>query len=328
MSHAWVKGSIPGSLRQIIGEARTRPGFALSKIPLVSELIAAVFPSKRPPVLISSLPRAGSSWIGRILGASEGSLYLREPMTQSYLQRVGRQQSSFFEWGMCKDGRAYDRFAALTFRGIPRFDGTIVPYPEQWAISGRTGKRVVVKEVNPLVLERLWERFRPKIVFLVRHPVPVTRSFQALGWTGDQFRTRFSPQTLAAFEQEHTLPTQASLWEQGGAFQAMAQNLVMGFLSGIDHVVLRYEDVCKHPISEFGRIFEFCGLPFSSAVQEEIEHSSQAKVRYVPGTYDTARNSLDMKDRWKREVDPEHIEQVRRGYFAYRPIFYREESDW
>jgi hypothetical protein len=45
MSHAWLKGSIPGSLRQIIGEARTRPGFALSQIPLVRDLIAAALPS-------------------------------------------------------------------------------------------------------------------------------------------------------------------------------------------------------------------------------------------------------------------------------------------
>jgi hypothetical protein len=70
MSHTWVKGAIPGSLRQIVGEARTRPGFALSKIPLASELIAAVLPSKRPPVLVTSLPapaRAGSAvfWVIR-----------------------------------------------------------------------------------------------------------------------------------------------------------------------------------------------------------------------------------------------------------------------
>ena len=86
--------------------------------------------------------------------------------------------------------------------------------------------------------------------------------------------------------------------------------------------------VCDDPVSEFSRIFEFCGLPFSAAAREEIERSSQAKVCYVPGAYDTARNSLAMKDLWKLDVDPEDIEQVRRGYFAYRPIFYREESDW
>ncbi len=133
---------------------------------------------------------------------------------------------------------------------------------------------------------------------------------------------------LAAFEQEHSLPKETETWQQSGAFQAITQNFVAESLSGIDHMVTRYEDLCDEPVVAFGRIFEFCGLPFSAAVREEIERSSQAKACYAPGTYDTARNSLDMKDRWKRDVDPQHIEQVRRGYFAYRPIFYRDESDW
>jgi hypothetical protein len=326
MSGAWVKDSIPVSLRLVIGEGHTRPGLALSKMPWAGELIAALLSSKYPPVLIASLPRSGSSWIGRILGNSENALYLREPMTQSYVERFG--PPPIFEWGMCKDRRAYDRYAALAFKGIPRFSGAIVANPGQWTISGRTEKRVVLKEVNPLVLRRLWERFRPRIVLLVRHPVPVARSFHALGWTSDQFRTRFLPETLAAFEREHALPEPADTWEQSGAFQAIAQNLVADSLSGIDHMVVRYEDICDEPVAAFGRIFEFCGLPFSAGVQKGIERSSRARGRYVPGTYDTARNSRDMKDRWRRDVDPEDIEQVRRGYFAYRPIFYREESDW
>ena len=326
MSHAWVKGSIAGSLRQIIREARTHPGITLSKIPWARELIAAVLPLKRPPILVASLPRTGSSWIGRILGASENALYLREPMTQSYLGRFG--PPPIFEWGMCRNRRAFDRYAALAFRGIPHFDGAIVADPHQWTISDRRDKQVVLKEVNPLILQRLWERFQPKIVFLVRHPVPVAQSFHSLGWTSDQFRTRFLPETLAAFEQEHALPEETDTWEQSGAFQAITQNLVSNSLSGIDHLVVRYEDICDEPVVAFGKIFEFCGLPFSAGVREEIERSSQARARYMPGTYDTARNSLDMKDRWRRDIDPQHVEQVRRGYFAYRPIFYRDENDW
>jgi len=326
MSRAKVKGSIAGSVRRVVGKARTRPGLALSKMPGTRALIATALPSKRPPVLVTSLPRAGSSWIGRILGSSEKALYLREPMTQSYLGRFG--PPPIFEWGMCKDRRAYDRYAALAFKGIPRFGGAIVANPGQWTIAGRRGKRVVLKEVNPLVLRRLWERFRPKIVLLVRHPVPVARSFHALGWTSDQFKTRFLPETLAAFEKEHVLPEETDTWKQSGAFQAITQNLVADSLSDIDHMVVRYEDICDEPVQAFGQIFEFCGLPFSAGIRREIERSSQAGGRYVPGTYDTARNSRDMKDRWKRDVDQEDMEQVRRGYFAHRPVFYQEESDW
>lgn len=309
--------------------AGAHPGYALSRMPLAGELIAAMAPPKGPPILLVSLPRAGSSWIGRFLGASEGSLYLREPLNQSYLERVGRKAaSSFFELGMCNDRRAYEHFAALTFKGIPRFKQAIAQYPEQWAIGTRTRKQVVVKEVNPLVIENLWELYQPKIVFLLRHPVPVVRSFDVLGWTGNKFLTAFLPETLAALQKDYVIPETADLWEQGGAFHAILQHRVMSFLAKVDHAVVRYEDVCEDPVGEFTRIFDFCGLPLSAALRQEIVRSSSAETDYVPGRFDTDRNSGDMKDRWKRDINPEVIDKVRRSYFANRPIFYKDERDW
>lgn len=336
MSYTWAKNSLPDPLRrrlrvarQIGGKAGTHPGFAVSTMPLLGELIAAAAPPKGPPVLVASLPRGGSSWIGRILGSSDDSLYLREPVTQTYLEHMDRRQSPFFEWDMCMDPRIYRRLAARAFRGIPRFEAGIVPFPEQWALGSRSSKRIVVKEVNPLAARWLWERYRPKIVLLVRHPVPVSRSFGSLGWTTrDQFTTRFLPENLARFGAMAPLPRSGSIWEQGGAFQAIVQNLVAESLAGIDHVVARYEDVCRNPIAEFERIFAFCELPFSPTVRAEIERSSRKQGDYVPGQFDTARNSSAMSDRWKTEVEPENIERVRASYLAYDPVFYTSEEDW
>lgn len=334
--HASTKRAVPDSvwrpahrLARAVAEAAAHPSFALSRAPVAGDLIAAVVPPKRPSILLVSLPRAGSSWIGGILGAAEGALYLREPLTQSTLEHVGRKgTAAYFELGACKDKRAYERFAALTFKGIPRFNRGIVQYPEQWRLATRSGKQIVVKEVNPLVIEYLWERYRPRIVFLVRHPVPMMRSFAVLGSSGERFRAAFLPETLAAIEKDYVIPEGTDLYEQGGAFQAIIQHRVMSFLKSVDHMVVRYEDVCADPLAEFTRIFDFCGLPLSAALRQEIVRSSQAENDYVPGAYDTARNSVAMKDRWKHEMDPRDIERVRRSYFANRPIFYTDESDW
>ncbi len=332
MSSTWVKSSIPDSVRQRLRPVRrflgrSRPGYVLSRMPVTGEMIARA-PAAPAPILVSSLPRAGSSWVGRILGGAENALYLREPLTQSYLRQVGPGHPPFFEWDMCHDRAAYDRFATLAFRGIPRFSGSIVPFPRQWAISRRGQKHLVVKEVNPLVLERLWARFQPRIVLLVRHPVSVARSFHALGWTSDQFATRFMPETLAAFGRERPLPAADNYWEQAGAFQAIAQNVIVNSLEGIDYLVARYEDLCAHPLAEFARIFEFAGMGYSSAVRREVERSSQSDANYAPGAYDTVRNSSEMRHRWKQEVSPADVESVRRGYFACRPVFYRDDADW
>ncbi|WP_157018451.1 sulfotransferase [Mesorhizobium xinjiangense] len=317
-----------GRLWQRVRATVADPAANLLQLPVLGELAAAVVPARTPPVLIASLPRAGSSWIGRVLGGSPGALYLREPMTQSYLDHIGRANPPFFEWPMCRDGEAYDRFATRSFRGVPRFGDTVVPDPAQWSIGKRRQRQVVVKDVNPLILARLHERHRPKIILLMRHPAAVARSFHALGWTGDQFTTRFTPETLAAFDRVHPLPLQGNFWEQAGAFQAMAQKLVSNQLAGVDHLIVRYEDVCAEPVRQFEKMFEFCGLPFSADTRREIEQSSQAQPDYRPGRYDTRRRSLDMVDRWKGDMAPEDIESVRRNYLAYRPAFYAEPADW
>ena len=332
MSYAWVKNSVPGPVKERLRPVRSafkrnKPGFVLTRMPVAGELIASMAPVAATPILVTSLPRSGSSWIGRIIGRSENALYLREPLTQSYLNRVGPGNVTFFEWGLCKDPVAYDRFAELAFHGIPRFARPIVPYPGQWAISRRHRKRPVVKEVNPLVIERLWARYQPKIVLLLRHPAAVARSYHALGWTKDRMRARFMPDTLTAFGRGRA-PAE-DFWEQAGAFQAIAQNLVARSLDGIDHLVARYEDVCADPMSEFGRIFEYCGLPFSGSIRREIERTSRAEpASYAPGNYDTVRHSVDMADRWRSELDPRNVDRVRQAYFACRPLFYRDDDDW
>jgi hypothetical protein len=306
MTYARMKEAIPQPVRRHLGPLRQlifRPGFALSRMPMLGELISAIAPTLQPPILVVSLPRCGSSWVGSILGSSETALYLREPITQSYVSQIGKGTAPVFELGACKDLRLYDRLATRAFNGVPRFGGKIVHSPGQWTLLNRKCKRVVIKEVNPLAVEHWWEAFHPKVIFLVRHPVAVMRSHDALGW-------------------------KRSGWEQGGAHQAEVQNLTMKFLQRIDHAVVRYEDLCAEPLREFARIFGYCGLPLSAAVRSEIEGSSNTEAEYVPGRYDTVRDSRRMRERWRFEVDPKDVELVRRGYLAMQPSFYTDASDW
>jgi Sulfotransferase domain len=344
MVYTFVKRAVPEPLRQqlrpirqFLADAAHHPGFVLSRTPVTGDLLAAAAPLKQPPILIISLPRAGSSWIGGVIGLSEDALYLREPMTQSY--HVARRNGlaggqnggptrAVFERGACQDGPAYDRFASLAFRGMPRFPRAVIPHPEQWTVSGRTCKRVVIKEVNPLALDHWQEAFQPKVIYLLRHPVAVARSFHALGWKGDQFSNKFLPATLTKLGADLSVLSRAEFWEQSGAFQAILHNHVLGSLDRVDHVLVRYEDVCQDPLTEFARLFEFCGLPLSATVRDAIARSSKSKTDYAPGRYDTVRNSSTMTGRWRRETPAEQVELVRRGYFAHHPRFYTEESEW
>jgi hypothetical protein len=313
--------------RELLRDARRQPALAILRTPLAGELTAASVPVKRPPVLVTSLPRSGSSWIGGILGMSGGALYLREPMTQTYLKRFNQRGAPFFEWSMCRAPEVYARAAADAFRGLPRFGAGIVLHPQQWSLRDRKARRVVIKDVNPLVLDRLRRDFNPKIILLVRHPVAVARSFHALGWTADQFVTRLSPDTLRQLAPSAAARSGMDFWEQIGSFQAIAQTLIAQALPDEDHMVMHYEDVCRDPQAAFAAMFAFAGLPADGTTAAEITRSSQGRAHYRPGGYDTARNSRTLFARWREEVDPDVIATVRRGYFAGSPRYYTEAGD-
>ena len=333
VSSTLVKRMIPEPMRAPLGRSRRYsafPGLSAAQLWPLGELMAALAGPQQPPILLVSLPRGGSTWAGRTLGASEQALYLHEPVTQSYLQAIGGKGASEFEYGACRDRRAYDRGAALAFRGVPRFAESVVVFPEQWQSLDRRRRRVVVKEVNPLALDVLIGRFRPRVVYLLRHPVAVARSYRSLGWDGErQFGNRFTPQTLSMLERDFAVPRDAGFWEKSGALQAIVQHRAMAALaSWPDHRVVRYEDLCRDPVGTFAGLFEFCGLPLSERLRQEIERTTSAGGSYRPGGSDTARDSRAMIDRWKQEVEGESIAAVRRGYFANRPLFYQEEADW
>ncbi len=86
-------------LNRMIGSARrikflvlriaARFCYAWAYIPVFSDAWVR-FCLNKTPVLVISLPRSGSSWIGARLALSSKAAYLREPINTSYLSMGGR----------------------------------------------------------------------------------------------------------------------------------------------------------------------------------------------------------------------------------------------
>jgi len=262
------------------------------------------------------------------MGAAENAYYFREPMTQSY-QALYRGGPVTFEFEACVDRRAYRRFAAAAFYGLPAFSASVRPYRNQGGWRERPGRRVVVKEVNPLALDWILESYAPVVVYLVRHPVAVANSYHSRGWTGLPLERMFTPASLSALEARYEIGSGLDFWERMGAFQAMVQNQVVEALAAAPAFkVVEYERLCTDPLEVFEQLFEFCGLTMDRRIREQITRSTTARAQYTPGRYDTRRASSDMADRWRSLVDESRIARVRRGYVANSPRFYLREAQW
>jgi hypothetical protein len=241
------------------------------------------------PVVIISTPRSGSSWIGSIVGSADNARYLREPITTNYMIS-GKERVSFFEPEKCNDWPNYCRYADDAFRAKLKFSNSVIFYPYQW-LDKITKRITVIKEINPLVLSTFQQKFNPKILYIIRHPFTVAKSFNAVGWSGgNQFLRRFSENNLSLIIQNQPDLYQKCFWFQFGYLMGIIESKVLSQLKSYDSLLtVRYEEICESPLDEFKKIFAFADLDFSDQVILNIRDSLGGEQTIAVGDFSLVR---------------------------------------
>jgi hypothetical protein len=199
----------------------TNPRFLFSPNQLVNQ-------NKRP-ILIVSMPRSGSSWVGDIFSCADSALYLMEPVNQSY--RLMQQKcSTVASMQAMQDSRLYKEFLISAFVGNPKFLKSNIVSPSKWLNSSKDNVRVI-KEVNPLVLDYIVDKFQPKIVCLLRNPVAVANSYFNKGWLGNPFGGAFNEQEYKEIKSQFDFNLNNNFWHDFGVFQAVIEaNIKISYL--------------------------------------------------------------------------------------------------
>ncbi len=316
---------IPSPARSWLRQKRKqRPSVIWAQLGRISEFLAQKYAPLQPPVLIISTPRSGSTWVGETLAESEHAMYLHEPLSLSYQDTYG-SRGTMFEVDSETLPEVYVSAAHAAFAGIPKFHRDIVPQPASWQLSTRPAKRIVVKEVNPLMLSWLLKITQPRVVYLVRHPAAVANSYTSMGW-GWNFHKIFRSKTLSSGQ----FPWQdyaATNWSRAGAIQAMICLQTLEALRDYPHLmILKYEHICQDPTTVFREVFDFCELPFTPKIQDIILQRSASDAGQASNPYATRRRSVDLTHKWKTTMSDEAIDQVKTAFNAMNPPFYHCEE--
>lgn len=255
------------------------------------------------------------------MGLSRGSLYLREPTTQTYLAADG-SRGAVLEVVPDRLPPTYKSSAGAAFAGLPLFPQPIVRFPEQWSLIHRTRRRVIVKEVNPLAITWIADSYTPRMVLLLRHPAAVANSFFKSGWTNSQFERIFSADTLAAMDVDYRA-FKHSFWAEHGALQAVVLKMSLDALSRLpDHRIVKYEDLCADPVSIYRELYDFASLNWSKAVEAQIRARSADREEHKTGDAGVYRDSREMIHKWKSEMSSEAINDIRGSYLSFDPPYY------
>lgn len=279
-----------------------------------SGVVRRVMPFRKPPVLLLSYPRSGSSWAGKILGTSPNAVYLREPVTQPYLKKGGLTITDVEHNRQAL--HAYVKLADKAFEGIPPDHPSVVGDWHDFSLIGRSRKMLLIKEVNPKALHFYHKRYKPRILLLLRHPAAIALSFRRLGWLE------------SADVQIETGKRAANAWERFGYTYGILMKESLDIAREIDgHKILFYEDLANDPVNRFKQIMEFLDFKIPENYDNIIKRYCYSKQE-IGSAYQIQRMSGEMIDKWRRELSGEEIQWLKEGFLQAGLSYYSHEEDW
>lgn len=295
------------------------------------------------PLLVTGLPRSGTSWTGKMLEASGEVVYVNEPMSLSrppggspgVLNAPIAHRFQYVD--PADDGvwrSAFDDTLRLRFRPLAELRAVRTPYQLARGVKYGVGftlgslrhRRSMLDDPNAVFAARwLAEAMGVRTVFVVRDPVALIGSWRQLGWSPHLDALLAQPALVrdhladevdrirAAIDSGDWLTQMCCLWNVGHRFIDAARHELDGV------AVWRYEDLATAPLVQFEALYEWFGLTWSDRARSTIEEATSAtddrhRGFAWNGLSRTAFRKMDSKasvSQTERRLRPEEIDTVR-----------------
>jgi hypothetical protein len=245
------------------------------------------------PLLVTGLPRSGTSWAGKMLAAGGGLVYVNEPLNPQHPPGLSpgvlnAEVSHRFQY-ICRDNeavwlRAFADTVALRYRFLaelrrnrsPYDLGRMAKYGTAFTVGRLLGRRALLDDPFAL-FSAAWfsERLGCRTVILVRDPVALVGSWRRLGWRVDPRELLDQPllvrdhpavRRLAEAGPDPVAAT-AALWSVA---REVAESLAAAH-PGIR--LVSYEDLARDPLGGYRDLYAWCGLPWSRRAAERVRRA-------------------------------------------------------
>lgn len=249
------------------------------------------------PLLVTGLPRSGTSWVGKMLQAGGRHVYVNEPLNPSH--PPGRSPGvldadveHYFQY-ICAESeqgwrQAFERTLSLRYGLAAELRRNQRPYDLARAAryatvftAGRLRGRDALLDDPYAIFAVPWlvETFPLTAVVLVREPVAFVGSWRALGWQVDTaellaqpllMRDLLEPQREALARvagSDDWLGSAAALWR--ATYTAVARYAVHPRV----HVV-RHEELAAEPVPAFRRLYDVADVPWTPSAEAEVRNAT------------------------------------------------------
>jgi Sulfotransferase family len=303
----------------------------------------------KAPILVTGMHRAGTTWVGRMLGASGQTVYIHEPLnplhapgifgrridrfyhlvtpqnehellpayadTLAYRYRLRQQlrvtRSAEAAWGAAKDLSRFTRGRLLQLRPLLKDPFAVFSIP--WFVR-RLGADVVV---------------------VMRHPLANVSSLKRLGWTFDpgEILLQDVPQgdRLAEYRRASRELPSDDIIGQGALLWSAIASLVLEDSRELRSLrVVRHEALAGDALGEFSTLYEELGLTLNHKAMRRIARASsdsnprEARIEKFRRTSLNSRASLG---NWAPRLTRDEVDRIYKLTRSQLDAFYPPD-DW
>lgn len=245
-------------------------------------------------ILVTGSPRSGTTWVGRVLGAATGTRYSREPFhfTTPHPGTHFRARS-WFEYLPPTENVRIAQLEPL-FKGRSRPFARLnrdarplarIRWRYQEFLRGFGRPLNIVKD--PLAVnsaETLAKAFDSRVVFMVRKPERIVKSYLTQGWDFDLAGFVATMRPLAIFD-ESTLDSIEDYRSMDTVHRVSHMWRLLSIRArGMrerqpEWFFCRHEDFVEEPNAEFMRLCEGVGVEFGGGVKQFLVATNQKPKR-------------------------------------------------
>jgi hypothetical protein len=271
----------------------------------------------RRPILVTGVPRSGTTWLARQLAnASGSSMTGREPMNPH-----GKQYAlggTIDAWARIVDPTPKQRrvmraaYRATTPLVYGRYGH------RQWA-AAMPWTRIVVKDPFAMLsISGLYAATSMLPVLVYRHPGAVLASYRRMGWSPDLGEIEAAlPETLSADPHEHDIhadPVAALAW-----FWVTLNQVALDDLRRVPGaVVVSHTELASGGPSAMRVLYAACGLGWNDRIEAAVRsagsgeaRSPKARVNAKGKTlHELGRSSTDVAEAWRSKVSAEDLQTL------------------
>jgi len=298
----------------------------------------------RRPILLTGMPRSGTTWVARILTASGEVGHINEPFNLAVSPGTLRVPAD--HWYAYVTAQNEDRYLPALTRVLEfeyplvrelrrcRSRTDVLHTLKWWRDFVRSrGRRPLVKEPHA-VFSAGWfaERLGSDVVVMVREPLAVVSSWKRLEWSFDFTNLLEQPALmrdwLGPFEAEMTaaLSPASDLVDRVALLWRLIYSVVADErFPGVR--LVRHEDLSRDPVRGYAELYEALGLTFTDTVAKAVEASSSSEnpaETSVEHPHETRIDSKANLQNWRHRLGEDEIARIKAVTEATAALYYPE----